>query len=191
MISNLLRPMSYLAINHQMKWRVDWLYPLIAALLSTAVFLIGRRYGPVPVFGDGGIYGRILSFTQNLPGFYIAALAAIATFNRSDIDKIMPEPAPSIDIKRLGKSEIIKLTRRRFLSSMFAFLTAESILIIVLCIFAQELAPTLKAVLYVQAQEYVTGLALMLLLTLFWQMLFTSFWGLFYLGDKLHQPDAT
>jgi hypothetical protein len=191
LISNLLRPMSYLSISHQMKWKVDWLYPLVAAFMSTAVLLIARRYGPVPVFGDSGIYGKILSFTQNLPGFYIAALAAIATFNRSDIDKIMPEPAPSIDITRLGKSENIKLTRRRFLSSMFAFLTAESILIVVLCMAAQELAPTLKSVISLRAQEYATSVALLVLLTLFWQMLITSFWGLFYLGDKLHQPDAT
>jgi hypothetical protein len=47
---------------------------------------------------------HILGFVQVLPGFYIAALAAIATFNKTDIDKIMAAPAPKIDIFIHGKS---------------------------------------------------------------------------------------
>ncbi|MEQ1544054.1 hypothetical protein [Methyloglobulus sp.] len=65
-------------------------------------------------------------------------LAAIATFNKPDIDKTMPVPAPKIDILVQGKRAVIELTRRRFLCSMFAFLTAESLILIVLAIFAQS-----------------------------------------------------
>ena len=61
----------------------------------------------------------ILSFIQILPGFFIAALAAIATFNRLDLDKIMPHPAPTINIERNGGKEEIDLTRRRYLTLMF------------------------------------------------------------------------
>ena len=77
----------------------------------------------------------ILSFIQILPGFFIAALAAIATFNRLDLDKIMPHPAPTINIECNGGKEEIDLTRRRYLTLMFSFLSAESILLIVLSFF--------------------------------------------------------
>jgi len=144
----------------------------------------------VPVYGSGGLIERVLGFVQVLPGFYIAALAAIATFNKLDIDKTMPAPAPKIDVMVNGKSVPIELTRRRFLCSMFAFLTAESFLLIVLAIFALVAYSPIKEVLP-EIAHFATSLAfLFAFLLLFWQMVLATFWGLFYLGDRLHQPDA-
>ncbi|TXL12353.1 hypothetical protein BMR05_15660, partial [Methylococcaceae bacterium HT4] len=136
MIRHLLRPLSYLSIEHQLKWKVDWIYPLLLAIVSTILIFWLKQFGQVSLYSNSGIITKILGFVQVLPGFYIAALAAIATFNKTDIDKTMPAPAPKIDILVQGKSVAIKLTRRRFLCSMFAFLTAESLIIIVLAIFA-------------------------------------------------------
>lgn len=189
MLTHLLRPFSYLTIEHRSKWVVDWVYPLILTFLSLAVIFVAGHFGTVSLYGDGGLVGKILGFVQNLPGFYIAALAAIATFNRIDIDKTMPAPAPRLDITVQGKTVAIELTRRRFLCSMFAFLTAENLILIVLAIFAQSLCVTIKAKLALPYQVWVSGGFMFTFLLLFWQMMIASFWGLFYLGDKLHQPD--
>jgi hypothetical protein len=186
---HLLRPLSYLSIEHRLKWKVDWLYPFLLAILSTALVFCLKQFGPVSLYADGGIIAKILGFVQALPGFYIAALAAIATFNKTDIDKTMPAPAPKIDIMVQGRSVAIELTRRRFLCSMFAFLTAESLLLIVLAIFASSTYIPLKAIIRESWQIWVSGLFTLTYFLLFWQMIVASFWGLYYLGDRLHQPD--
>ncbi len=87
MLWNLLRPLSYLCIEHKLKWKVDWLYPLLLAAISTAVVFSLKQFGSVSLYADSGIISKVLSFVQGLTGFYIAALAAIATFNKTDIDK--------------------------------------------------------------------------------------------------------
>ncbi len=190
MLWHILRPFSYLTIEHRSKWVVDWIYPLILTLVSLAVIFGMKLLGPVSLYADSGLVGKVLGFVQGLPGFYIAALAAIATFNRVDIDKTMPSPAPKIDIKVQGRTVAIELTRRRFLCSMFAFLTAENLILIVLAIFSQTFYSSAKMVVPVAGQLWASGGFMFIFLLLFWQMMVTSFWGLFYLGDKLHQPDA-
>jgi hypothetical protein len=189
MFRHLLRPLSYLSIEHKQKWLVDWVYPLILASLSTGVLFFLKKYGSIPLYADGAIVTKILGFVQGLPGFYIAALAAIATFNKTDIDKTMPAPAPRLDIIVQGKSVAIELTRRRFLCSMFAFLTAESLLLIVLAIFGQSIYLPMKTLLPEQIHIWVSGAYMLSFMFIFWQMFIASFWGLFYLGDRLHQPD--
>lgn len=190
MLRHLLRPFSYLSIEHKQKWRVDWLYPFILAMASVALIFGMKRFGQISLYSDGGMIAKILGFIQGLPGFYIAALAAIATFNKTDIDKTMPAPAPKTNIMVQGRSVAIELTRRRFLCSMFAFLTAESLIIIILAIFSQSIFSPLKGIIHAPLQILASGLFMLVFFLLFWQMIIASFWGLFYLGDRLHQPDA-
>jgi hypothetical protein len=169
---------------------VDWFYPLILTIVSVCVLFGAREFGHVSLYADGGFVAKILGFVQGLPGFYIAALAAIATFNRVDIDKTMPFPAPTLDITVQGRTVAIELTRRRFLCSMFAFLTAENLILIVFGIFGQSLYVPVKNFSPTVFHWGLSFTYLSIYLMLFWQMMITSFWGLFYLGDKLHQPDA-
>lgn len=190
MLNHILRPFSYLTIEHPNKWVVDWIYPLIIASISTLLIFTIRQFGVVPLYGDSGLIERILGFIQSLPGFFIAALAAIATFNRHDIDRTMPAPAPKLDITIRGKTVAIELTRRRFLCSMFAFLTAENLILIVLGIFSNSFYLPIKEAINTELQMWISGGFLFIFLFMFWQLFITSFWGLFYLGDKLHQPDA-
>ena len=190
MYKHLLRPFAYLTIDDKKKWIVDWIYPLALTIISVLIIVIIKFIAPVALYADGGIVGKILSFTQNLPGFYIAALAAIATFNRVDIDKTMPAPAPKLDIMVRGRTVAIELTRRRFLCSMFAFLTAESIVLIVLSIFSQSFFGGMKKYFNNRYHIFISISFIFFYLLIFWQMIITSFWGLFYLGERLHQPEA-
>lgn len=190
MLWHILRPFSYLTIDHRSKWVVDWVYPIALTVASVVVIFGMKVLGPVSLYADSGLISKVLGFVQGLPGFYIAALAAIATFNRIDIDKTMPSPAPTLDIRVQGKTVAIELTRRRFLCSMFAFLTAENLILIVLAIFSLALYPTAKSIIPTTAHVWISAIFMFGFLMLFWQMIVTSFWGLYYLGDKLHQPDA-
>lgn len=187
LIGQLLKPFGYLAIRHPHKWRVDWLYPLVVTVLTVA--LLASMDGLESILKSGGIVSLILGFVQSLPGFYIAALAAIATFGRADIDSVLPEPTPRIKVKFRDKENLISLTRRRFLAMLFSFLTAESILIILLSIFVVGYGSNIIAL-----QVYGAGVGLYLgwlfvfvYFLLLYQMILATFWGLYYLGYKLHE----
>ena len=56
--------------------------------------------------------------------------------NRPDIDELMPDPAPKMVIKIRGHDNVIKLTRRRFLSHLSAFLCFDSLAIMLICVIA-------------------------------------------------------
>ena len=163
------------------------MYPAILAVLSAGLVIAIGKWGVIKVYEDSGLIDKILGFIQVLPGFYIAA---IATFNKLDIDKTMPAPAPKLDIKVNGKIASIELTRRRFLCSMFAFLTAESFVLIVLSIFSIIAHEPIENLLPAYIRFTASTIFLFIFMLLFWQMVLATFWGLFYLGDRLHQPDA-
>lgn len=189
MIRHLLRPLSYLSIDHKQKRIVDWVYPLVLAVLSTGLLFCLKRFGAIDLYSDAGLIGKILGFVQNLAGFYMVVLASVVAFNKPDIDKTMPKPAPKLTIMVQGQRVSIELTRRRFLCSMFAFLTAESLILIVIAIFGQSVYLPAKAIIPDQFHLSASAGYVLIFLFAFWQMLITTFWGLFYLGDRLHQPD--
>jgi hypothetical protein len=188
-IYHLFRPFSYLGIAYPHKWRLDWLIPIILSLLTTGAFAALAWVHPFSILGDSGLISRILSLLQTLPGFYIAALAAIATFNRIDIDRPMPAPSPRLNIVVRGKKVPIDLTRRRFLCVLLAFLTAECLLLLIGAIFAQTVTPALRELISNNWHFRTLYAGLFAYLVFFWQMMVVTFVGLFYLGDRIHQPD--
>ncbi|SED35365.1 hypothetical protein SAMN02787142_3023 [Burkholderia sp. WP9] len=188
----LCRPIAYLAIKHPEKKIADWYVPLFLASLGSIGALLA--HGHINFFGAGGLVSSVLGFVQNLPGFYIAALAAIATFGRNDIDSVMPgNPPPRLEtLTNSGVSNLISLTRRRFLCLLFAFLTVECVALTMLSIVAIAVAPTLSTwatkwpVVHLVAFLGVFFVYAILLS----QLLVATLWGLYYLGDRIHQPDS-
>tara|TARA_Y100000052_G_C2915561_1_gene65120 strand:+ start:127 stop:696 length:570 start_codon:yes stop_codon:yes gene_type:complete len=175
----LCRPLSYLQIKHNDKWIYDWLLPTVFTLISLVIifFLI-----PVDaVVGDGGLISELTNFVSNLPGFFIAALAAVATFNKNDIDELMANP-PKIEIFHHGSYLMVEMTRRRFLCVLFSYLTATSIFLVIFTRFA--LALQLPSGLMLAASWFGVSLFLFVL----WQMILATVLGLYYLGERLHTP---
>lgn len=185
MIDVVLSPLAYLRIRHSSKWMLDWLYPALFSALSTAfLWLFG---GPGVISGQAGLLDRIILVCSVLPGFYIAALAAIATFNRPDIDNVMPAPAPRLSVDIGGRDNVIDLTRRRFLAYLFAFLCWESLALLILCVFAGISAS--RIMLYLGSFAIVSKYTFLFFLSLvFWQLVFATCLGLYYLGDRLNRP---
>jgi len=187
LIEQLLRPFAYLAIRHPYKWRVDWLYPAVMALLTVAFLIFCDELRGV--IKAGGVVSLVLGFVQSLPGFYIAALAAIATFGKADIDSVLPEPTPRIKVKFRDTENLVELTRRRFLAMLFSFLTGESILIIMLSIFTVSYGGNFAGIVYIdfKVSMYAGWLCVFFYFLLLYQMILATFWGLYYLGYKLHE----
>jgi len=183
-----LRSFGYLAINHPAKKVVDWYVPILLAVVSTAILSLGR--GESNVWGEGGLVSSIQGLVQGLPGFYIAGLAIVATFGKqTTLDSLIPEPTPTIETwYGSGKIEI-GLTRRRFLCLLFAHLTALSILLSIGSAALKWFAP-----LSIQFHPLVYNggfyVASFLYALFLFQLIVVTLWGLYYLSDKIHQPDA-
>lgn len=185
---DLVRPFSFLTIRHPSRlplW-VNWLLPLLATFVALGVLVwLGSA---VNVYAKDGLLERCLGFTQTLAGFYIAALAAVSSFNSPHLDRVMPPPAPTMYIKYNGTMQSVTATRRRFLTSMFAYLTALSFVFSILAITGVVLTPALKETLQ-GAVPVLHWLGLSTFLFALFQMTCVTFWGLFYLGERMLTPD--
>lgn len=176
----LLSPLSYLRIKHSDKWVYDWLIPLLFTLATGAIVY---KFVPVQkVVGDGGLISELTSFVSNLPGFFIAALAAVATFDKHDIDQVMASVPPKIKIMHHGNPLVVDMTRRRFLCVLFSYLTAMSIFLVLISrIFLSFEVP----------EDYFLVLSwsgFVLFTFVLWQIVLATILGLFYLGERLHTP---
>ena len=187
LISQLLRPWAYLRINASGKAWFDWIVPFVAAVALSAIILQAGE--TVAVFNEGGLVRQITGFLQNLPGFFIAALAAVATFNRDDLDSLLPAPTPTMVVTKRGHSFPLELTRRRFLCALFAFLTAQTLLIICMGIFATSLAAWVVQAAPPALLCSIRGAGTFLFMFLLSQLLAVTSLGLYYLGDRIHVPD--
>lgn len=185
MFELVISPLAYLRIRHATKWMFDWLYPFVFSIATVA--LLWKFGRPGLVAGASGLLDRLILVCSILPGFYIAALAAIATFNRPDIDNVMPDPTPTLKVDIRGTQNVIDLTRRRFLAYLFAFLCWESLALLVICVFA---GLTAHGVMSWLGSYAIIGkwMFLCILLTIFWQLVFATCLGLYYLGDRLNRP---
>lgn len=185
---DLLRPFSFLTIKHPSRlplW-VNWLLPvLLAALVLIGIAALKYK---VNVFGAQGLLDRTLGLVQTLAGFYIAALAAVSSFNSPHLDLVMPMPAPTMSIKYNGKLQNVDATRRRFLTSMFAYLTALSLVLSVGLIGVLVLAAPIKE-LWASVAVYLHWICAGSIFFLLFQMVTITFWGLFYLGERMLTPD--
>ena len=189
MLADLLKPFAFLGIRHPNRAPlfVCWVLPFIVSILfSLAALLLGLN---VDVFGANGMISRVLGFVQNLPGFYVAALAAIATFSNEDMNKYMPGVPPTMNVVHNGKPTKVGLTRRRFLSSMFAYLTALCICITLVSITALAVADPLKQLIAANAYLPIKIFFALIFLASLLQMICVTMWGLFYLGERIHTPD--
>lgn len=189
MLKELLRPFSYLTVKHpdSRVLMVNWVLP---------VLLAGACVGPliawkieVDTFSSSGWLMKVLGFVQNLPGFYLAALAAVATFSNPGMDKLMPGTPPTACVLHNGKLTEVKLTRRRMLCIMFAYLTVESFGLTIAAITATTMATPIKAVLPEVIQSSMRFGFMFLYLMFLWQLLSVTLWGLYYLGERIHTPD--
>lgn len=184
----LLRPFSFLTIRHAslLPMWVNLVLPLAAAVIS--LFSLSWLGADVNMFGSQGLLDRLLAFVQTLAGFYIAALAAVSSFNSPHLDRTMPTPAPTMYIMYNGSKQLVPLTRRRFLTSMFAYLTSLSFLFSLAAIATLVLAPVLKQA-WPSAVSCLHWIGSGFFLLALFQMTTVTFWGLFYLGERMITPD--
>ena len=83
-VYQLTRPISYLLLHHPAGKIYNWRIPFVLALLSAVLLFVCLDVATIAT--KDGLIDQLAGFITGLPGFLIAALAAIATFNRPVID---------------------------------------------------------------------------------------------------------
>lgn len=188
LISQISSPINYLKIRGlKSKALFDWLFPLLLTGLSCAYLYFFADWNLAFVIGNSGFIDKLLSFTALLPGFFIAALAAIATFPRKEIDLPLDNPKvePTIKVNYVDSNGVyhkkqIQISRRVFLCTLFSFVTFESVILLLINLFSSVTSVSVEYY-FILASSYVT-----FVLFLFWQMMTAAFLGLYYLSFRIH-----
>jgi hypothetical protein len=169
------------------------LAPVVAAVILGGIYLVL----PVKpkIFGDKSFTDYLIAIFCTLPGFYIAALAAVATFGREEIDYTMPHPAPTLIMETNGKNAPVELTFRMFLSFLFAYLTAMSFVAVFALVGANLIAPSAKFILCGSslacaplAQGIILALYVSVMGWLAFKIVITTLLGIYFMAEKIHRP---
>ncbi|HEY4344421.1 MAG TPA: hypothetical protein VGN05_08740 [Parvibaculum sp.] len=187
-ISRLFRPLDYLRVRHEAKFKYDYGYPLAFATLTVGVSLLVPIQ--VNVFGNDGLIKIISGLIGILAGFFIASLAAIATFNNAGMDRVMPGQPPVLDVTVRGRKAQLQLTRRRFLSLLFGYLSMLSIFLYLIGEVSRVIAPDVVRSLQSNWILLLRTTFLFLYMCVFANLLVTTLLGLFFMSDRIHRSDS-
>lgn len=168
--------------------------PVIVAFVLTLLFWL------LPVqpklAGDGSLSRHMITIFAILPGFFIAAIAAVATFNRAEMDVTMPEPAPELKLRTGRDESYVKLTFRMFTSHLFAYLTTLSFCAVFLFVSVDLVAPSAKFLIGkipdIGVRAIVEGiLTVVYVWIVTWfaaKIVLTTLIGLYFLAERMHRP---
>ncbi|MFU8925149.1 hypothetical protein [Acinetobacter puyangensis] len=193
MLSYALKAFDFLKIQYPNSGenlrRLLYISPVLLAILFCSFFgLIDYNSKlDINIFKHSA-FDNISTFVQILPGFYIGALAAIASYTYAPMDNVMSTPTPFLKEQVAGGFRESKLSRRRYLTLMFGYLSAISILSAVF-IFIVRLVYAVN-IFAVSATIYniIYYLIAFLFFFVFWQMILVTFFGIYYLADRMHRP---
>ena len=172
----LLSPFRYLSIRHEVKDRVDYIWPLVLTLITMGVFWLL----PVParVLGEGGFLIGVRDLIALFAAFFVVALAAVSTFDRKTLDQPMDGTPPRLD----GRD----LTRRQFDCRLFGYLAALSFALFLACVAAEIAAPSLRYLFSPRVLWWIRAVLGSVFTFGFWSMVVTTLLGIWFLIERVH-----
>ena len=124
-IKQLSVPTNYLRIRHghgifRSKQTYDFTLPV---LLAVATGLIFKAFGTkFDIFSNTDLIKRIQDLLALMIAFYMAALAAVSTFERKGIDSRLPDEDALLRIRdSFGNKQDKPLSYRQFIAYVFGF----------------------------------------------------------------------
>ena len=183
--SRLLRPLNYLKISGYSLGKFHWGYPALFTAI-TLIYIILYPDNISLLTGNDSFLSGLLSCLNLLPGFYITALAAVATFNRKAMDEEIDGVTATLKAQENGQVKIRSLTRRRFLCYLFGYLSFISLFLLIAGIIIKVAPPT--AFIPTSLNCYKVEIEYLLVgayIYLFYQMIMVTLVGLFYLSDRM------
>lgn len=179
MFDKLFKPLHYIAINHHEKRWFDFYIPaILSAIICLILYCLPT---PVVLVGKDSLISVVNGILQILSGFYIASMAAVATFNKDGMDDVMTGTPPTL------KGEA--LTRRNFLTYLFGYLAFMSILMYFIGGFLQLAG---KSIIQISADihEIIKYVLVWLYMLMISNILTTTVLGMHFLIDRVHRSKS-
>ncbi|WP_459663682.1 hypothetical protein [Novosphingobium sp. 11B] len=189
--------MRYLTISQgsglfSSKITYDFVLPFVVALPVT--IFVQRMHVSLGLFADSGLVPNVINLLNLLIAFFIAALAAVATFDRVGLDDHL-KGEPAILRRKNNRSTIVEhvLTHRQFVCYLFGYLSFTSIILLFGLYVARMFGDQLREILEISAflriaMKSVGGFAFFFLLA---QLAVTMLLGIYFLCDRLQFMDDT
>ena len=135
------------------------------------------------LIGDDGLFRHLLSLSQVLVPFYIAALAAVASMGGTWLDGEMRGTRPTT---LHGQN----VKRREYVVRMFGYLAYVTLCMFIAIVSIIVLGPGIYERIHVCAQPFVRSITLFSILCVFFNVTITTLLSLHFLSDRLHEPEA-
>lgn len=181
-----LRTLNYLRISHEYSVSFNVVFPTV---LTSAMMLLLFFLGDNPnIYGKGGMLGGVAGLLAILTPFYIASLAAVATFQGTGAFDEKFSMAKPVELKILerGQWKTMHLTTRHFLSMLFGYCSMASLVLFLFTILAPIIAGKLSE-LFGDFSDCVGWVGLGIFLFIFSHMLTTTILGMCFLSDRIHR----
>lgn len=183
-----LRTLNFLRVKHEFSNAYTYWYPSIATIVTIGLlFFLARS---IDVYSHTGLINQLSPFLAVFAPFFLAALAAIATFSGPDfLDKSF-QMTSAVTLSFAGKLGVVEpqdVTPRHFLSLLFGYCCVVSLTLFLLSVLVPILAPNVATMLGEYA-ELLGWIFLALYLFLFFQVVLLTLLGIYYLSDKVHRP---
>lgn len=190
--------MAYLKIRQgdgllTSKFTYDFVVPVIGAVLCTAA--ITHFSLPIAAFGTEGLVPGVLNLLNLLIAFFIAALAAVATFDRKGLDDpVKGDPALMTRTKSNGARVQHVLTHRQFVCYMFGFLSFASLMLLIFLYALRVIGPEVWAErqltfnvkgFELHLRPWLKGFGISLFFFVVGQIVTTTLLSLYFLTDRL------
>lgn len=192
LLYELTRWWAYRRIEHPQMRTYVWVVPLLFTVVTIVIY--GFLPAKPPLAGNDGLLKSVSQIFALLPGFFISALAAVATFNRPEMDETMPGNAPKALIRHQGSRLKIPLTRRMFLSYLFSYLAVLSIILFIATIASPIVYVPIAKIMLENGLKHVVDIAryaFVACLCYFSYSLFVStLHGVYFLCERIHQPNS-
>jgi hypothetical protein len=200
----LLVPLNYLKIRHgdgifHSKATYDFVLPVIFSGLTFLAFWWLDI--PLRIFANPEMTKRLTDLLQLMIVFYMAALAAVATFERKGIDEPLKGGDAILHVRRHDGGDLRpkKLSHREFICYLFGYLSFLSLILFVFITMGDVLWPRFEDQmathhsLHWLLANVVDPIGLFVFFVAIWQLIFTSLLGIYFLTDRLqllNDPDA-
>ncbi|EOI5817279.1 hypothetical protein ACMS1A_004212 [Cronobacter dublinensis] len=185
----LFSPLSYLLIKHDEKNWYDFKIPFAVSLIVTIVY--HYHANKIGLISSNGLLLQVNGLLQVLIGFYIAALAAVATFSSQSIDEVMAGDPPTLVEKFRGQKIIVELTRRRFVCYLFGYLALVSFMLFCLgmvsILIGKPLHLWLLTFLSAESILWLKTIFVGVYLFILMNIITTTLLGLYFLAVRFHQ----
>ncbi|RVH33903.1 hypothetical protein [Sinorhizobium meliloti] len=186
-----LRPFAFLTVRGPTLDFYRWYFPTVCTLIAcTGYWLLPLQ---IDLVGDKSTSDYLVSFFSSLPGFFIAALAAVVAFSGGDLDKEVPKL--TVKISANGDRDTNEISLRVFLCYLFAYLTLISFVGFFFCLGGALLADNAGALVKSTTDVETASRVIWVLKSLFLggmvflasSIVSCTVQGLYFLAERVHQ----